>query len=800
MPSPDQEFLKKLRQAFAFEAKEQLQTISNALLELEAATAEAGRKELVEVMFRQAHNLKGSARAVNMTHVEGLLQTLESVFSAMKKDHTLVTIDAIDMFHRSVAMLEKLLCEEDPKKIDGLMPDMNVLKDQLSVIIGGTASAPAAKPAAEAPSAAVPPAAAVPLAATPVAGAPVVAAAAHPVAATAPEPAPVVEHQHVAAASTVTERPSTMESVKVPAAKLDAHLLQAEEMLAVKRAAVQHFSDVSSMLREAEEWDKEWQKIDASMRDLRQLAVKRGSVNINKAVPALQKVIDFLEWNHSRVNSFVTKLKSQNKLVGDDMRATSLSVDTFLESTKQLLVMPCAVLFEVFPKMVRDVSRDLGKDVQFSMQGTDIELDKRILAQIRDPLVHLIRNSIDHGIENAEARRQAGKPPKATVTLTVSHGDAGRVEICVADDGGGINHENVKAAAIKQGLITESEAAGLSKDEAIDLIFQSSLSTSPIITEISGRGLGLAIVRENINNLGGKLNVETELGVGTKFRMVLPVTIATFTVILLNVHGHVVALPKASLARVLRLTRSEINTVEARDVFNMDGLVVPLVDLADLLEIAEVEGAEEPEFLLISVIALGDEHIGLIVDDILEEQEVLIKSLSRPLNRVRNVSGVTVLRTGEAVPILNTSDLAKSARRVSGKKISSANKRDARQKKKVLVVDDTMTSRMLMKNIMEAAGYITSTATNGAEALAALGQENFDLVCTDVEMPRMTGLELTKRIRQDNKLSDIPVILLTSLASKEDKERGVEAGANAYFVKSSSFDQANLLEVVKRLI
>lgn len=791
MPSPDQEFLKKLRQAFAFEAKEQLQTISNALLELEQATEEKARKELVEVMFRQAHNLKGSARAVNMTHVEALCQSLESVFSAMKKDHKLVTTGAIDILHRSVDMLGSLLAAEDQKTIDALQAPMTALKEELNAIIATPGEAAQQQPVEQpaAPTQAPAPAKSQP-------------AAPQPQAPAAEAPPSPVEHQPQAqvAVATVMERTATMESIKVPAAKLDAHLLQAEEMLAVKRAAVQHAADVGTLLREAEEWDKEWQKMETAVRDIRQLVARRGNININKSVPALQKVIDFFESSHGRVNSLLTKLKSQNKLVGDDMRATSLSVDTFLESTKQLLVMPCAVLFEVFPKMARDVARDLGKDVQFSMHGTDIELDKRILAQIRDPLVHLIRNSIDHGIETAEVRRQKGKVPKASISLNVSHSDAGMVEIVVADDGGGIDPEKVKAAALKNGMITEAEAAAMSKDEAIDLIFQSSLSTSPIITDISGRGLGLAIVKENINNLGGRLLVETELGVGTRFRMFLPVTIATFTVILLNIHGHVVALPKASLARVLRLTRAEISSVEGRDVFNMDGILVPLSDMADLLEIGAVEGAEEPDFLLVAVAKVGEDFLGFLVDDILEEQEVLVKSLSKPLVRVRNVSGVTVLRTGEAVPILNVSDLVKSARRLSSKRVGAVTHREARQKKKVLVVDDTMTSRMLMKNIMEAAGYVTSTATNGAEALSALQQEHFDLVCTDVEMPRMNGLELTKRIRQDAKLSDIPVILLTSLASKEDKERGVEAGANAYFVKSSSFDQANLLEVVKRLI
>ena len=194
------------------------------------------------------------------------------------------------------------------------------------------------------------------------------------------------------------------------------------------------------------------------------------------------------------------------------MRSASTTVDTFLDSTKELLMMPCAALFQVFPKLVRDVARDLGKDVEFSMSGVEVELDRRILAQLRDPLVHLLRNAIDHGVGTPEERALAGKGPKATLTLSVNQADAGMVEIIVADDGKGIDPASVKASALKQGVITEAEAASMSNDEAINLIFQSALSTAKIITEISGRGLGLAIVKENIGNLGGKLVVETQEG------------------------------------------------------------------------------------------------------------------------------------------------------------------------------------------------------------------------------------------------------------------------------------------------
>jgi two-component system chemotaxis sensor kinase CheA len=487
------------------------------------------------------------------------------------------------------------------------------------------------------------------------------------------------------------------------------------------------------------------------------------------------------------------------------MRSASTTVDTFLDSTKELLMMPCAALFQVFPKLVRDVARDLGKDVEFSMSGVEVELDRRILAQLRDPLVHLLRNAIDHGVGTPEERASAGKGPKATLTLSVNQADAGMVEIIVADDGKGIDPASVKASALKQGVITEAEAASMSNDEAINLIFQSALSTAKIITEISGRGLGLAIVKENIGNLGGKLVVETQKGRGTIFRMLLPVTVATFTGVLLEVRKTIVTIPKARLSRVVRVNASEIKTVEGRDVFSLNGTVIPLVRLADLLDIPAIEGEDNYDMLLVAVAFTGDSLLGLIVDEILEEQDVLVKNLGRPLLRVRNVSGVTILRTGEAVPVLNVTDLGKSARRAIGRVGSlTSTMQEPRRKKRILVVDDTITSRMLMKNIMEAAGYEARTATDGIEAFATLTQaltdEPFDLMLCDVEMPRMNGLELTKRLRQDTQLGDLPVVLLTSLGSKEDRERGVQAGANAYFVKSSGFDQSSLLSVIKRLV
>jgi two-component system, chemotaxis family, sensor kinase CheA len=774
LTNSEQEFLKKLRQAFAFEAKEQLQIISSNLLELEKQKDEKIRLELVEVMFRQAHNLKGSARAVNMSNIESLCQSLEATLSEMKKGHVPVLENYLDILLLCVDILDRLLAEGD-KASGELESTIAKTKQELSHFFSVWDGA-----AADADF--VPDASADYLSGV------------GPGIATAPA--------STAIAPATVERMASMDSIRLSAVKLDELLLQAEEMLTIKRAAIQHAADIASLTDDAQLWKKEWQKFDTNIRGLRWLADKQLTDGEHGQFGGqIVKLVEFLEWNHTRVNGWLSRLNAQRKLVYGDTHTIAVSVDSFLESTKKLLMMPCAVLLEGFPRLVREMSRDLGKDVELTMLGTEIELDRRILTQMRDPLVHLIRNSIDHGIETPAVRRQSGKPERASLTVAINQGEAGKVEISVFDDGAGIDVERVKAAALKNGVISEADAYSMTDEEQVDLIFQSAISTSPIITDISGYGLGLAIVKENVVNLGGKLSVDTTFGIGTTFKMLLPVTIATFQGILLDVGGETVTVPKANLLRVLRMEASKIQTIENRDAFDFQGSMVPLVRLAELLEIEDSKPKEEESpYLLVAVVRAGDDIIGLIVEEILEEQEVLVKSLGKPLNRVRNIAGVTILRTGEAVPVLNVSDLVKSAKRLAGSAGAlSARLLEPRTKKRILVVDDTLTSRMLVKNIMEAAGYMVKTASDGVEALAELNAEPFDMLLADVEMPRMDGLELTKRVREDVKFADLPVVLLTSLATKEHREKGVAAGANAYFVKGK-FDQSGLLDVIKRLI
>jgi two-component system chemotaxis sensor kinase CheA len=464
---------------------------------------------------------------------------------------------------------------------------------------------------------------------------------------------------------------------------------------------------------------------------------------------------------------------------------------------------PFSTLLDLFPRLVRELAREQGKEVELSIQGGDIEIDRRILEEMKDPLIHLARNCLDHGIETPAERARRGKQPRGTVTMTISARNGSNVELLIADDGKGIDAGKVKAAAGKLRLLSPERAESLGDKEALAFIFQSGVSTSPIITDISGRGLGLAIVKEKVEKLNGALSVETEAGQGTSFRIILPLTLARFHGVLVRVGEHLFVFPSSNVERVERVAKDDVKTVENRETITVKGQAVSLARLRDALDLAAtVAAGGQPDILPAVVVTSAGRRIAFVVDEVLHEQEVLVKTLGKQLIRVRNIAGATVLGTGRVVPILNVPDLIASAVRTSGAGMHAAavpSEEAGKRRKSVLVAEDSITSRTLLKNILETAGYQVETAVDGVEALTKLRSGEFDLVVSDVDMPRMNGFVLTEKIRADKKFLELPVILVTALESREDREHGIDVGANAYIVKSS-FDQSNLLEIIRRSI
>ncbi|MCJ7693708.1 MAG: response regulator, partial [Sedimentisphaerales bacterium] len=369
--------------------------------------------------------------------------------------------------------------------------------------------------------------------------------------------------------------------------------------------------------------------------------------------------------------------------------------------------------------------------------------------------------------------------------------------------------DKVCAAAIKAELVSDDAASKLGAQEKLSLIFQSGVTTSSIITDISGRGLGMAIVQEKIGKLDGTITVESQPNIGTTFRLILPLTLSTFRGILVEAGNQFFVLPTINVERTVRVNKEEIKTVENRETIMIDGQIVLLVSLCKALGVPVRNNGSSPNtsgtltaanVLRVVVLAYVDRRIAFQVDEIIGEQQILVKKLGRQLRRVRNIAGAAVLGSGKVVPVINVSDLMKSAIRTEMAAITASGEEKKSEKTyRMLVAEDSITSRNLIKNILESAGYEVVTSVDGADAFTKALTGEFDLIVSDVDMPRMNGFELTTKIRKNKRLGELPVVLVTALESRKDREYGIEVGANAYIIKSS-FDQSNLLEVIQRLL
>lgn len=750
--SKQDELLKKLLATFKVEAEEHLRAISSGLVELEKELSFKERAGIVETIYREAHSLKGAARAVNLTDIETACQSLESVFARFKKSEIKPPPELFDALHKIVDAIAEFVVtpgEKGKAHISALLKDLTNLAEGKG--------------------------------------------------------APPSDDRRAGVSQVPEAKIVSSRTVRIPTERLDSLLLQAEEMLSAKLAAKRRASALLETAAGLDSWTKEWAKIQPEVRNADRIS---GQTNAgrekrqNGLGPTVGKLLEFLEWNRSYINSFRGNLEELAQSAETDARLLDRMVEHLLEDMKQVLMLPFSSLLQGFPKMVRDLSREAGKETELVIEGSEVEIDRRILEEMKDPLTHLLRNCVDHGVEKPVEREALGKLPRGRIAVAISQINSSKVEVLVSDDGAGIDFDNVRAAAVKAGIVSEEEARNLDEDGVLSLIYQSGVSTSPMITDVSGRGLGLAIVREKVEKLGGTMSMETEPAAGTSLRILLPLTLSAFRGVLIRADGQAFIVPTASVERVLRLKREEIKTVENRDTIELNGDVLSLVRLDDVLELPrKPRGDEVSEYVTVMVLGAAGTHIAFSVDGILGEQEVLIKNLGRQLSRVRNIAGAMVQSSGEVVPILNVLDLLKSAVGVSARVEGAAvaEEPETREAQSILIVEDSITSRTLLKNILESSGYRVKTAVDGVDAMTVLKTEDFDLVVSDIDMPRMDGFDLTAKIRGDEKLSELPLVLVTSLESREHRERGVEVGANAYIAKSS-FDQSNLLETIERLI
>lgn len=769
MPTSNEEFLQRLRATFKIEAEDHLQSISSMLLELEKSLTTKPSPMTVESVYREAHSLKGAARSVDFAEIESICQAIEGVFAGWKRELSGPSPEALDTLHQALDAIRALLDGRSSGESDPRQASASLISR-----IGRLQHIPPPPTAPQTPSA--PPIA------------PAISSA--PAAAAAP------------AVSVEAEPASATQTVRIPINKLDEQLLQAEEMLIVKSMAVEHAGELRELSGRFDEWRKRWARVSSSALGLRQALERKGEGEIRPELPLISSaLVEFLEWNSDYVRSMEARMHSLCTRAQRDRHAIVKHVDDLLEESKKLLMLPFSTVSGLFPKLIRDLCRDQGKEADITITGNEIEIDKRILEEMKDALIHILRNCVDHGIEPPAERTARDKPPRAAIQISVAQVNGSKVEIVVSDDGGGVDVQRVKDSAQRLGIISAAEAQTLSERDALSLVFQSEVSATPTVTTISGRGLGMAIVRAKTEKLGGRVTIESKPHTGTTLRILLPLKLATFRGVVVAAGGGVFILPTQSVERVLRIDPAQIQTIENRESIRLDGRAVSLARLESVLELpSQPRTVDDKSLLAVVVVHSADQRIAFVVDEIVREEEVLIKPLRKPLSRVRNISGATVLESGKPVPILNASDLLKSARlRGSAPRPPSVPAKTAEARKRILVVEDSITSRMLIKGILESAGYQVQIAVDGVDAFTKLREHPFDLVVSDVEMPRMDGFDLASRIRADKRLSELPVVLVTALESHQQRERGIDAGASAYITKSS-FDQSNLLEAIGRLI
>ena len=736
--------LERLNTVFGVELAERIRTINALILQLERADD----FEALGPLARQLHSLKGAARAVGARSIEQIAHSAEGAVMGVRPGARpdQAWFDAV---HSAIDSLSTL--ETEPAA------------DTSRVILELVAITPDTPSPEPIPISAV-------REATPQAPMPVV------------PPAERIEQN----------------SVRVSLGKLDTLLTESGELSVTQLRISERLNDLRGLQRQLERWQRDWSKTRPARARLR-----RDQVHSNaRDGEALFRVV---EQSDQDIAAIVQRTRELASELAQNTAQLAVVAGAISQEVMAIRLLPAGTVFMPLERLVRDLSRQTGKEVRLALSGTDTEIDRRILDGLRDPLMHMVRNAIDHGIELGNERQQTGKPAHGTLTLSAAQrGD--RVQITIEDDGRGLDVEAIRDTALRRNVLTAERAEQMDEAGLIDLIFSPAFSTRTTVSELSGRGVGMDVVREHVNRLGGDIAVRTTRGVGTCFTITVPLTLATTRVLLVGDGGQTYAVPSSSIERTGRVRAVDMLRLEGRRAMQIDGRAVPVVDLADVLQRSDpnTPRPDADEWRPFILLPQGDRAVALLADRLIDETEVVVKALGAPLARVRHVGGAAVLGTGAVVVILNPADLIKAA---LGDIEASPRARSAdaqathavASRRHVLVVDDSVMTRTLERTILEAAGYSVMVATDGVQALELLNDHQIDIIVSDVEMPRMDGLALTSAVRQDERWPHLPIVLVTSLDSREQVERGAAAGADAYIVKGR-FDQNDLLNTIGRLL
>ncbi|HOC58979.1 MAG TPA: hybrid sensor histidine kinase/response regulator [Smithellaceae bacterium] len=765
---------KELMDTFEKELEEHLGILNKGLLALEQSPEAQDREVLLAEIFRSAHSLKGAARFVKLKDIELIAHRLEDALSFIRKEGRPPTSEQIDAFLQSLdAMDASMKASRQGEKLNE--KHLGEIISRLSRITGKEEEQAQKTEKAEK------------------AGALLSSATSSSV--TTQNSFEISAEQTGHAQLAPYSHSGGEDTIRVTTAKLDALMGNMGELMIVRMRTEQFIDQIKAMQQHVLAWQKSWLKARPGyVRLKRNLAGSHDS--------DFTRFLDFVEHHEQELKAVNAEINALLGNLKNDRNYLHLVTDDMHNSIRNARMLPIATLFDIFPRMVRDLARDFGKDIILEMTGQETEVDRQALEMIKDPLMHIVRNAVDHGIEPPEERVSIGKPRSGTIRISAEHRGSNLLLI-IADDGRGVNPASVRRAAVERGLLSAEEVETLGDQEVVELIFCSGISTAEKITDISGRGVGMDVVRTILEQMHGQAQVETAPGLGTMLMLTFPLTIATSQALLVRVAGETLALPMSNVERMLRVSVAGIKNVNGHPAIFAEGRPLSLFSLSQILEFSKTEqpfaaNAKIP----VLITSLAEKRIALRVDAFLSTQQIVVKSLGSQLRKIRKITGVAILGDGQLVPVLNMADIMKA---VHTKALAPALlpliARETRRRH-VLVVDDSITTRTLEKHILENAGYEVATSVDGQEAwdrIRSSDQQLPDVVVSDVDMPRINGFGLAGNIKADSRYAHIPVVLVTSLDDPADRLRGLEAGADAYIVKTT-FDQRELLEAIERLI
>ncbi len=740
-----------LLELFQFEIETHGEALAQGLLLLERDPAQP---ELISPLMRAAHSIKGAARIVDIEPAVVLSHVMEDCFVAVGAGRTVLGAAEIDRLLRATDLL-------------------------LGIGRGATDVAAWARANGEEVAAVASALAAVARGETmPTSAAPVAISTT-----SAPTPTPT---------PTPTRAPGGPEPTPIAAAPADR----------VVRVTVQNINQLMNLAGESLVEARRLESFTASLHKLAQrqaqvgdllgaLALALHATNADEHVHGLlaearARAVDCRRVTVGRVAEIDTYARRAEDLTGRLYRAAIAS-----------RMRPFADGLHGFPRLVRDLARRLDKQVELTIVGETVGVDRDILEKLEAPLNHLLRNALDHGLESPAGRVEAGKPARGQLRLEARHW-AGMLSVTVSDDGRGIDPERVRRRIVERGLVAAAVAEGFSEAEVLDYLFAPGFSTSDQVTEISGRGVGLDVVRSVVDEVGGSVRLASELGKGTAFHVQLPITLSVIRAVVVAIAGEPYAFPMMRIERIVAVPRAELRTLEGRQYFVLEGKNVGLVAGHQVLELEAPPSDDE----LVSVVVLSDRAhlVGVAVDRVLGEHDLVIRPLDPRLGKVADISAAAVLTDGTPLLIVDVEDMVRSIVRMLQRGqlagVARAAATAVAARRRVLVVDDSITVREVQRQLLTNRGYHVVVAVDGMDGWHALRDADYDLVITDVDMPRMNGLELVKSIKQDPRLRATPVMIVSYRDRPEDKQRGLEAGANYYFTKSDFHDDALLQAVV----